>query len=158
MKRLLLTLLFSGLAAALQPAEAQTLDAFKRQLAAPAANARTSGEASVTATEAGSAARIIAQAAQQQRRTRVMGYRVCIYIDNEQSARAGAVEAKTRFEEAFPDTKVYMVYENPYFKVKVGNCLTTEEAIILKGQIASLFPNAFPIREELLHADLVGGN
>ncbi len=55
----------------------------------------------------------------------------------------------------FPDVRVRMVYENPYFKVKAGDCLTAEEAIILKGRLSSVFPNAFPIREELTLADLL---
>ena len=47
------------------------------------------------------------------------------------------------------------VYENPYFKVAVGNCLTAEEAIILKGKIASTFPKAFVKSEEFSMADLL---
>ena len=37
-----------------------------------------------------------------------------------------------------------MFYENPYFRVTVGNCLTLEEAIILKGRVSGTFPKAFP--------------
>jgi hypothetical protein len=48
-----------------------------------------------------------------------------------------------------------MVYENPYFKVTVGNCLTEEEAIILKGRILSTFPKAFVKNEEFSIADLL---
>lgn len=50
---------------------------------------------------------------------------------------------------------VYPVYENPYFKVAVGNCLTAEEAIILKGKIASTFSKAFVKSEEFSMADLL---
>ena len=50
---------------------------------------------------------------------------------------------------------VYPVYENPYCKVVVGNCLTAEEAIILKGKIASTFPKAFVKSEEFSMADLL---
>ena len=48
-----------------------------------------------------------------------------------------------------------MVYENPYFKVAVGDCLTTEEAIILKGRVSSAFPKAFVKNETLSSADLL---
>ena len=86
---------------------------------------------------------------------RFPGYRVCIFFDNGQDARAGAIAAKKLFEENYPGIKVYMVYENPYFKVAVGDCLTTEEAIILKGRVSSAFPKAFVKNETLSIADLL---
>lgn len=85
----------------------------------------------------------------------VAGYRVCIFSDNGPEAREGAFEAKKLFEETFPDVKVYMGYENPYFKVSVGNCLTAEEAIILKGRVSATFPKAFLKNEEIAVSDLV---
>ena len=36
-----------------------------------------------------------------------------------------------------------------YFRVTVGNCLTLEEAIILKGRVSGTFPKAFPKSEPL---------
>ena len=42
-----------------------------------------------------------------------------------------------------------MGYDIPYFKVSVGNCLTPEEAIILKERVSATFPKAFVKREEL---------
>ena len=48
-----------------------------------------------------------------------------------------------------------MVYENPYFKVTAGDCLTSEEAIILKGRVQGVFPKAYVKNEELTAADLV---
>ena len=77
------------------------------------------------------------------------------YFDNGQDARAGAFAAEALFKETYPGIMVYPVYENPYFKVVVGNCLTAEEAIILKGKIASTFPKAFVKSEEFSMADLL---
>ena len=93
--------------------------------------------------------------ARQRSPLRSTGYRVCIFFDNGQDARAGAIAAKQLFEENYPGIKVYMVYENPYFKVAVGDCLTTEEAIILKGRVSSAFPKAFVKNETLSIADLL---
>ena len=50
---------------------------------------------------------------------------------------------------------VYLVYENPYFKVSAGNCVTSEEAIVLLGKIRSQFPEAYLMREDLTVADLI---
>ena len=118
-------------AAAFAPLRAQSLDAFKERLAAPVVSSRGG------------------------QRLRLRGYRVCIFFDNGQDARAGAFAAEALFKETYPGIMVYPVYENPYFKVVVGNCLTAEEAIILKGKIASTFPKAFVKSEEFSMADLL---
>ena len=148
MRRSLTILLILFAAAAYTPLRAQSLDAFKERLAAPVASDAAFGTAKVTVTEYGDAARAGA-------RLRFPGYRVCIFFDNGQDARAGAIAAKQLFEENYPGIKVYMVYENPYFKVAVGDCLTTEEAIILKGRVSSAFPKAFVKNETLSIADLL---
>ena len=144
MRRSLTILLILFAAAAYTPLRAQSLDAFKERLAAPVASDAAFGTAKVTVTEYGDAARAVDEAS-----------RVCIFFDNGQDARAGAIAAKQLFEENYPGIKVYMVYENPYFKVAVGDCLTTEEAIILKGRVSSAFPKAFVKNETLSIADLL---
>ena len=86
---------------------------------------------------------------------RLRGYRVCIFFDNGQDARAGAEAARKLFEETYPSTQAYMVYDTPYFKVTVGDCLTAEEAIVLKGKVSATFPKAFVKNEEVSLADLL---
>lgn len=155
MRRLPIILTLSLLAAGVVPLRAQSLEAFKRQLAAPLVGEWLTGDARVVASEAGDAAQAVAEASRSGSRLRLRGYRVCIFFDNGQDARAGAVAAKSLFEQNYPGERVYMVYENPYFKVTVGNCLTTEEAIILKGRVSPTFPKAFLKNEELSLADLL---
>ena len=142
-------------AAAFAPLRAQSLDAFKERLAAPVVSDAAFGTARVTVTEYGDAEKAVDDASRVGQRLRLRGYRVCIFFDNGQDARAKAVEAKTLFEEHFPGIRVYMVYENPYFKVTAGDCLTSEEAIILKGRVQGVFPKAYVKNEELTAADLV---
>ena len=131
------------------------LDAFKERLAAPVVSDAAFGTARVTVTEYGDAEKAVDDASRVGQRLRLRGYRVCIFFDNGQDARAGAFAAEALFKETYPGIMVYPVYENPYFKVVVGNCLTAEEAIILKGKIASTFPKAFVKSEEFSMADLL---
>ena len=51
-----------------------------------------------------------------------------------------------------------MVYESPLVLGSVGNCLTTEEAIILKGRVSATFLKAFLKNEVISVADLFGIN
>lgn len=155
MMRILTLCIFVLSLGAASPAGAQTLEAFKQRLAETSAPSPLFGWSRVLATEYGDAARAASEAAQAERRQRFAGYRVCIFSDNGPSAREGAFEAKKLFEEAFPEVKVYMGYENPYFKVSVGNCLTAEEAIILKGRVSERFPKAFLKNEEIAVSDLI---
>ena len=47
-----------------------------------------------------------------------------------------------------------MVYESPYFKVSVGDCLTLEEASHLMAQLDDEYPELFPKREVIKYEDL----
>ncbi len=148
-----LTLLVGVLCAV--EAEAQSIDTFKSRLAQPVASASKGRMATVTVKEYGTAATAVSKAAREAVQPAYKGYRVCIFVDNGAQARGEAVAAKELFEENFPGVEVYMAYENPYFRVTVGNCLTAEEAIILKGRVAAVFPKAFPKSETLSLADFV---
>lgn len=123
---------------------AQTLETFKSKLSAP-------GESSgrVRVTEHGVAASAIKSLQVQPTGEKVRGYRVRIFFDNSQNARALANDAIARFKSLYPAIPAYLVYENPYFKVTVGNCLSIEEANILVGGIKGAFDRAFPVREEI---------
>lgn len=112
------------------------------------------GTARVTVTEYGDAEKAVDDASRVGQRLRLRGYRVCIFFDNGQDARAGAFAAEALFKETYPGIMVYPVYENPYFKVAVGNCLTAERHHP-KGKIASTFPKAFVKSEEFSMADLL---
>ena len=113
------------------------------------------GSAAVTVVEHGDAAGVVSRESQSNDRIRFKGYRIGIFFDNGAEARANALAAKQTFETAFPDIPVYLVYENPYFKVSAGNCVTSEEAIVLLGKIRSQFPEAYLMREDLTVADLI---
>lgn len=150
MRRFLFIFAFT-FAAAIPTLRAQSLDAFKRHLASSVSGTT----ARVEINESGDAAKAVSQAVRNNTRQRFHGYRVCIFFDNGQNARAGAESALALFESSFPGVKAYKVYESPYFKVSVGNCLTAEEAIILKGRVSGVFTKAFLKNEELSASDLL---
>ena len=81
--------------------------------------------------------------------SKINGYRVVIYFDNEQYASNRAKGVLSSFKNKYPYINAYLVYESPYFKVSVGDCLSMEEAIILMNSINGDYPKAFPKREDI---------
>ena len=102
----------------------------------------------VTIAEQGDAATIIEKSLNATANV-VNGYRIVIFMSNSQTARRDAVMAQENFSALFPQEQSYLTYENPYFKVAVGNCASQEEAIILLGRLRSTFPKAFIMRESI---------
>lgn len=82
-------------------------------------------------------------------------YRIVIFMSNSQNAREQAVEAMKRFRELFPGVPVEMVYDKIYFKVKAGNCLTSDEAITLWGRIKGVFDRSIVTQERIGIDDFV---
>lgn len=136
------------------PLHAQSAEAFKARLAAPAVS-ETGATAKVTVTEQPDVSRALAGAPRSGSSLRIDGYRVCIFFDNGESGRAGAFAAKSLFESTYPGIKAQVVYEAPYFRTKVGSCLTIEEAIILKGKVSGTFPKAITTSERLSITDIL---
>jgi hypothetical protein len=88
------------------------------------------------------------------RRKEVDGYRVVIFSDNGQYAGDNAKKVLETFRKNHPHINAYMVYESPYFKVSVGDCLTLEEASHLMAQLDDEYPELFPKREVIKYEDL----
>lgn len=130
-------------------AMAQDIDSMVMSLAA-----RGLGGSSVRVVaddDARSAVRIV----EAQRRTRVVsGFRIVIYSDNGQYAGDNADAELAKFKGMFPYINAYLVYESPYFKISVGDCLSMEEAQILMAQLTPHYPKAFPKRENIRFEEL----
>lgn len=121
----------------------------KERLALPAQrDSLTVVSETVQISEQGDAATIVNNNLQSNVKA-VSGYRIVIFMSNTQTARRDAVMAQDNFAALFPQQQSYLSYENPYFKVAVGNCTSHEEAMILLGRLRSTFPKAFIMRENI---------
>ena len=79
----------------------------------------------------------------------ISGFRVRIFFDNRQSARAESEAVLKRFESLHRDIKAYRTYANPYFKVTVGDFRTKSEAMDVLSRIKAEFPSAFVVKEHI---------
>lgn len=132
---------------AIAGASAQNIDNFRAKLSDPLYNVETERTSSVETEHSDEAAAVVdALSAPSSVGTRFQGYRLGIYSDNGPDAQETSLAAKTTFESNFPDINVYWVYDNPYFKVTAGDCLTEEEAVMLLARVSTLFPKAYVMR------------
>lgn len=82
------------------------------------------------------------------------GYRIRIFASNSQTARTDAEAAIELFKQNYA-VPVYFAYENPYFLVTCGNCLSHEEAIMLLSKVRIHFPKAFIVMCEIPAEELL---
>jgi hypothetical protein len=61
------------------------------------------------------------------------------------SSRNEVLEAKSKMLSLYPDHKLYLIYQSPYFKLRMGNFKERTEAAALKEQINNLFPKGIYI-------------
>jgi hypothetical protein len=75
--------------------------------------------------------------------TGVPGYRIRIFSGSGLGAKEEQQRVRARFLSLYPDVDAYHVYDEPYFKVYVGDCRTESEAIKLYDRIKGDFPDLF---------------
>lgn len=76
----------------------------------------------------------------------ISGYRVQIYFG---SVRSEATDVKTKFNIMYPNTDCYVIYQQPYFKVRAGDFRTKLEATKLKNLINKEFNSVFIVEEDI---------
>ncbi len=82
------------------------------------------------------------------------GYRIRIYFDNSQKSRSASSSVAASFAAQFPGIRVYRVYENPYFKVTVGDFRTKTDALRFRRRIEGMYPSSFIVKETINYPEL----
>lgn len=75
------------------------------------------------------------------------GYR--LQVLNTRS-RDEAFKLKADFLQLFPSQQTYVLYQSPYFKVRVGNFRQRSEAASFKNKLAKLYPQNAYIVEDII--------
>ena len=75
------------------------------------------------------------------------GYRLLVLNTN---SREEAITAKTKILTYFPETKAYLSYQAPFFKLKAGNFQTRGEAEGYRKNMAFLFPKGVYIVNDII--------
>jgi len=75
------------------------------------------------------------------------GYRLLVANTNK---RDEAIAAKTKVYTNFPELKAYLSYQSPYFKLKVGNFKTRDEAKQYQTYLQAFFPKGVFIMNDTI--------
>lgn len=75
-------------------------------------------------------------------REKRQGYRILVYYDNDQKARAESKEIESQLRASYPKHKVYRSYSSPYFIVSIGNFKTKADAMELYNSLALVYEGA----------------
>jgi hypothetical protein len=76
----------------------------------------------------------------------IQGYRIQLFFGSERKA---AHDARSKFLQLYPDEEVYLIYQQPYFKVRVGNFRTRLEAQPLFNKVLPEFERVFIIPDKI---------
>ncbi|PZX14538.1 sporulation related protein [Breznakibacter xylanolyticus] len=83
------------------------------------------------------------------------GYRIQLFSGSGASARKEAEDTKSRLMSAFPDTKAYLTYNAPFWRVRAGDYRNKSELLHTFQQMRKVFPNCYPVRDNTIrHTDL----
>ena len=82
------------------------------------------------------------------------GFRVQVFSSNMQrTAKSDAFKIEKQIKEAFPNTGVYVTYNSPFWKVRVGDFTNTAAAHAFMGQLIEAFPQlratAYTVKEQI---------
>ena len=81
--------------------------------------------------------------------TGIPGYRIRIFSESGLGAKQAQQQVRARFLSLYPGLDAYNEYDEPFFKVYVGDCRTKSEALKLQDRIRKDFPNSI-IREDFI--------
>ncbi|MFT3936641.1 MAG: SPOR domain-containing protein [Chitinophagaceae bacterium] len=78
-------------------------------------------------------------------RRNVAGYRLQVINTSDRNA---AISAKTKVYQLYPELKAYLLYQSPYFRLRVGNFTDKDEAENYRKLLSKEFPNnVFLVRD-----------
>jgi hypothetical protein len=80
------------------------------------------------------------------RKGKMKGYRVQIHFGQE---KAKAMEIKSKFMAQHKDVSSYLDYQQPYFKIRVGDFRTKLEAYKLLQEISGDFSGSFIVSDDI---------
>ena len=80
---------------------------------------------------------------------KLSGYRIRVYFENGQNARARSEAIARSVSAAYPGIGVYRTFESPNFKVMVGDFRTKDEAQKVYQSLKASYPTALLLKDTI---------
>ena len=80
---------------------------------------------------------------------KLSGYRIRVYFENGQNARARSEAIARSVSNAYPGMGVYRTFESPNFKVMVGDFRTKDEALKVYQSLKAFYPTALLLKDTI---------
>jgi hypothetical protein len=82
------------------------------------------------------------------------GYRIQLEMSSGNAALDKLNEIKTEFEEKYPETKTYIIFREPYYRLRIGDFRTRLEAVEFLDRIKRDYPHAWVIKDKIEFPEL----
>lgn len=83
----------------------------------------------------------------------IPGYRIQIYFESGNYSKSKALEVKEDFESKYYGYHAYVSFNEPYYRVRIGDFRTKIEAVGFLRKIVRRYPNAFEVKDRILISD-----
>ncbi len=77
----------------------------------------------------------------------IQGFRIHIFSESGANSRSAALEIKAKFIAKYPNTEAYIVFQEPNYKLRVGNFRNRMNARGFLKEIIIDYPNAYVIKD-----------
>ena len=90
----------------------------------------------------------------ERKQVEIQGYRVQVFSSNHQrTAKSEAFRIQKLVENSDLETEIYVQYNPPFWKVRLGNFRTQEEALLFKDEVIKALPelqgDTYPVRDKI---------
>jgi hypothetical protein len=82
------------------------------------------------------------------------GWRINIFFETGNNSKKLAMEAKAGFVQKYANVPCYLVFQEPYYKVRVGDYRTQMEAEKFLKEIVAEYPNSFVVEDKINYPEL----
>lgn len=79
--------------------------------------------------------------------TLIPGYRVQIFFESGNYSKDLALKTADEFQESFPDINYYLSFNEPYYRIRVGDFRTMIEAKGFLTKVLKKYPSAFEVKD-----------
>lgn len=85
----------------------------------------------------------------------VDGYRVQIFFDSGNNSRESAMAARSDVLQKFPEIPAYILWQQPNYKVRIGDCISKIEAQKILNAVKSTYINAYIVKDIIDYTNII---